>query len=214
MAWKDKKQNINTELAASERMKTFDLPKTRVMWKSIIDANDSLKFSTLKDRLESEIESAKVRLSKCESMEEYHAVTEEIESLNNQLTASEIERRAQPKRAHQARHFDVPKLPGLYNEEFKPYHSRYVELDKKLKENLKKLAKDTEKIINEMTVIQNMEIHFHTMKSMGGKHSHSDYIQLPIDNQSLKKPYNFYNTLELGLVSESRTLIQQIKKLK
>lgn len=192
----------------------MDLPKTRELRKKIFDVLDFSDLWSKFYKIEREIKEVEGRLDRSESLEEYHSIQQEIFSLKKQQKEIEIEIRTQPKRAKAVRENEIKTLPEVYNQEFKPYYDKYLKLDKELKKQLKKFAEDTEQIAEEMRAIERLEVSFAAIKMATTTEEHRKFLKLPIDTNSLDKPTGWLIKKDYGIASGTKTIINQIKKIK
>ncbi|MEC1723927.1 hypothetical protein P9E34_04095 [Schinkia azotoformans] len=191
----------------------FDLPKTRELWAKIWKETDVNSLFTRRNKIEYEMDSAKDRLQRSETIDEYRSISNELQELQGQLTELEIEIRTLPKRAAAVRENEMKLMPDVYNQEFKPYYDKYVKLDKELKKQLKKFAEETEPIVKEMLEIEKLELSYHSAKTKPGN-EYVQYLKLPIDRRTLDKPTGWLIKKDYGIASGTKTIINEIKKIK
>lgn len=189
----------------------LDLPKTREIQERIKEAEDFVKNFSESRQLKQEIELTKGQLSKAESMDEYSLISEKIQMLQEQLTEVDIKIRMQPKIRENVLKSETPKIKDTYNQEFKPYHDKYLKLDKELKKQLKKFAEATEPIVHEMTEIERLEQSFHHLKTRATD-NFKEIIRLPIDKRKVE-PDMYWNTpITYGAAQSTNLIINKIKK--
>lgn len=187
------------------------MPKSREIWSKLEEAKNTHKESQEYRKIQEEITAAEVRLKYCESMDEYDSISNEIEGLKRNLKEVEIQLRIKPVQERSIRKKELMELPSIYNEEFKPYYDKYLELNKELNKNLKKFALEVDPIVKRMEEIEKLERSFAILK-MQVVENNTPFLKLPVDNSDLMWQLNVFEGMSRSLTSSVEKLINKIKR--
>lgn len=190
------------------------LPETTKLWATIQEKIDTSKLNIEKRELEQRIEDSPRSKAQAKTLKEYKEIEQQILESEERILYLDNELNMSRFKYQEAIEEDVPKLLPAFNKEFKPFYNEYKNLQKELDSKLKSFAKEVEPTVERMIEIENVESQAHMLKIFGSQNCYSQYLKLPIDTNTLERPYHFLNKMISTLTASVKQIIHEIKKRK